>query len=336
MSAASRHRRGAQRLRAAALAWARRMAPVLAALVALTAGLARAHEFRPAVLTLREHAPGTFAFRWQPALDARQQPLRDVAPVFPEHCRVEGHALDCQGRGLGQLAIAGLRRHPVDVVVRVRWRDDRERTVVLHGDRDQAALGDDDRGQGSAGVVATYLALGVEHVLAGFDHVLFVLGLLLLVGWRRRLVWALTGFTLAHSLTLTASTLGVAALPQGPVEACIALSVVLLATELLHERPTLTRRLPGVVALAFGLLHGFGFAGALQEIGVAPDRAWPSLLGFNLGVEAGQLLLIAAAGLLGLAARRLPQPRRWRMGAAYAGGALAAAWTIERTLALLG
>jgi hydrogenase/urease accessory protein HupE len=304
--------------------------------LALAAGIARAHEFRPAVLTLRAQAPGTFAFRWQPAFDARRQPLRDVHPVFPEHCRVEAELLDCQGRGLGELTVAGLRRHPVDVVVRVQWSDDRERTMVLHGDRDRVALGDGSVGQSAAGLLGTYLVLGVEHILVGIDHVLFVLGLVLLVGWRRRLLLAITGFTLAHSMTLAASTLGWAALPQGPVEACIALSIVLLAVELVNERPTLTRRLPGVVAFAFGLLHGFGFAGALQEIGVPPERAWVSLLGFNLGVEAGQLLVIAAAGLVGLVARRLPQPQRWRLAAAYVGGTVAAAWALERSAVLLG
>jgi hypothetical protein len=186
-------------------------------------------------------------------------------------------------------------------------------------------------GQSSLELLGTYLALGVEHILIGIDHVLFVLGLVLLVGWRRRLLLAITGFTLAHSLTLAAT-----ALPQGPVEACIALSIVLLAVELVDERPTLTRRLPGVVAFAFGLLHGFGFAGALQEIGVPPDRAWLSLLGFNLGVEAGQLLIIGAAGLVGLVARRLPHAPRWRLAAAYAGGTVAAAWAIERSVALVG
>jgi hydrogenase/urease accessory protein HupE len=308
---------------------------LLVACLVLWGGLARAHEFRPAVLTLREVTPGTFTFRWQPAFDAQRQPLRDVAPVFPAHCRVQAETLDCQGRGLGEVTVAGLRRHPVDVVVRVQWRDDREHTAVLHGSSDRTTLGDGTVGQSALALLGTYLALGVEHILLGIDHVLFVLGLVLLVGWRRRLLLAITGFTLAHSLTLAASTLGWTALPQAPVEVVIALSIVLLAVELVDERPTLTRRLPGVVAFAFGLLHGFGFAGALQEIGVPPDRAWLSLLGFNLGVEAGQLLVIAAAGLVGLVARRLPRPRTVRCVAAYAGGTVAMAWAIERGLPLV-
>lgn len=304
--------------------------------LALGVNPARAHEFRPAVLSLRQTAPDRFQWRWQPAFDAERKPLAQVHPVFPEHCTARGEQLDCQGRGLGSLRVAGLDRHPVDVVVRVQWSDERRRTEVLHGDRDRVELGDGSVGQSTMALLGTYLALGVEHILVGIDHVLFVLGLLLLVGFRRRLLGAITGFTLAHSLTLAASTLGWAVLPQQPVEVCIALSIVLLAAELLRPRDTLTRRRPGVVAFVFGLLHGFGFAGALQEIGVPPDRAWVALLGFNVGVELGQLGIIAAAGLLGLLARRLPHAGRWRRAAAYAGGTVATVWTFERVVALTG
>ncbi|MCH9684549.1 MAG: HupE/UreJ family protein [Deltaproteobacteria bacterium] len=309
---------------------------VLLVLIAVAARPVAAHEFRPAVLSLRQTDPGQFAWRWQPAFDAQRRPLADVGPVFPEHCTRGPTTLDCGDRGLGEVTVTGLDRHPVDVVVRVRWSDDRRRTVVLHGERSRAQLGDGAVGQSTSALLGTYLALGVEHILIGIDHVLFVLGLLLLVGWRRRLLWAITGFTLAHSITLAASTLGWAALPQGPVEAVIALSIVLLATELVHERPTFTRRLPGVVAFVFGLLHGFGFAGALQEIGVPPDRAWTALLGFNLGVELGQLGIIVVAAAVGWFARSLPHPRRIRLVAAYAGGTVASAWTIERVVAVLG
>jgi hypothetical protein len=294
------------------------------------APVARAHEFRPAVLGVRQLGPGQFAFHWAPAFDAQRRPLPDVHPVFPPHCSVQGPRIDCGDRGLGTVEIAGLDRHPVDVVVRVRWSDDRERTAVLRGDEASMRLDDASVGDTALALLATYLALGVEHILIGIDHVLFVLGLLALVGWHRRLLWAITGFTVAHSITLAASTLGVAALPQAPVEAVIALSIVLLATELVHERDTLTRRLPGVVALAFGLLHGFGFAGALREIGVPPDRSWLALLGFNVGVELGQLMIIAAALAVGLLARRLPHVHRWRLLAIYTGGTVAAMWTIER------
>lgn len=311
---------------------------LLLAVLTLLAGQAAAHEFRPAVLSVRQLEPGRFALRWQPAFDAQRRPLADVHPVFPPHCELtSADRLDCHGLGLGELAVAGLERHPVDVVVRVRWSDAREHTEVLHGAHDRVQLGDGSMGQSTTALLGTYLALGVQHIALGVDHVLFVLGLVLLVGRdRRRLLLAITGFTLAHSLTLAASTLGLAALPQGPVEVCIALSIVLLAVELVHERPTLTRRLPGLVAFAFGLLHGFGFAGALQEIGVAPERAWVSLLGFNLGVELGQLAIVGLAMVMGLLARRLPHPERWRLAVAYAGGTVATAWVIERSAALVG
>jgi hypothetical protein len=294
------------------------------------AGVAHAHEFRPAVLGVRQTGPGQFAWHWAPAFDAERKPLRDVEPVFPSHCTVDGPRLDCGDRGLGAIEIAGLDRHPVDVVVRVRWSDDRERTAVLRGDDARVELDDATVGDTTLALLSTYLALGVEHILIGIDHVLFVLGLLLLVGWHRRLLWAITGFTVAHSITLAASTLDWAALPQAPVEAAIALSIVLLATELVHERDTITRRHPGVVALAFGLLHGFGFAGALREIGVPPDRTFVALLGFNLGVEIGQLMIIAAALGVGLLARHLPHLHRWRLAAIYCGGTVAAMWAIER------
>ncbi|MEM6292803.1 MAG: HupE/UreJ family protein [Myxococcota bacterium] len=305
-------------------------------LVGLTSTSAHAHEFRPGVLTVRETEPGQFVWSWQPPFDDKRQPLIEVQPRFSEHCTVgPPDRLECGGDGLGDVVIEGLRRHPVDTVVRVHWSDGRRVTEVLHGERDRVSLTEDTAGQSDAAIGLTYAVIGVEHILIGIDHVLFVLGLLMLVGWGRRLLWAITGFTLAHSVTLAMSTLGVAALAQGPVEVSIALSIVLLARELTHEHRTLTRRLPGLVAFGFGLLHGFGFAGALQEVGIPPDRAWLALLGFNLGVEAGQLAIILVAAGVGRLARRLPKPERLRLAAAYLGGSVAMAWTIERMVALV-
>ena len=182
-------------------------------------------------------------------------------------------------------------------------------------------------------VIRTYTMLGVEHILLGIDHLLFVFALLLLVPGRRMLIWTITSFTLAHSVTLAAATLGWVRVPQAPVEAVIALSILFVAMEIVHwkqGRPGITRRWPWLVAFTFGLLHGFGFAGALSEIGL-PEHAIPlSLLFFNLGVEAGQLMFIAAVLLLwaGLGRLRFPQ-WAWRVPV-YAIGSLAAFWTIER------
>ena len=182
-------------------------------------------------------------------------------------------------------------------------------------------------------VASTYSLLGIEHILLGFDHLLFVLALLLLVPNMRMLLWTITAFTVAHSLTLAAATLGWADVPQQPVEAVIALSILFVAMEIVHWKqghPGITRRWPWLVAFTFGLLHGFGFAGALNEIGL-PEHAIPlALLFFNLGVEAGQLMFIAAVMLAWALLKRISWPDWvWRVPV-YSIGALAAFWTIER------
>jgi len=179
----------------------------------------------------------------------------------------------------------------------------------------------------------------VHHILIGPDHLLFLIGLLLLGGSVRQLALVVTAFTLAHSLTLALATLGIARMPQAPVEATIALSIVFVAAEIVRRRDRATAGIdPSVVAFAFGLLHGFGFAGALHDVGI-PEGAIPTaLLFFNLGVEAGQLLFIAAALGLAQAVRRLPMtlPRPswgWRV-LPYAIGGVAVFWLLERLGAL--
>jgi hydrogenase/urease accessory protein HupE len=196
-------------------------------------------------------------------------------------------------------------------------------------------------------VASAYLVLGVEHIWTGIDHLLFILALLLLVvGWRR-VVATVTAFTVAHSLTLAAATLGFVRIPQRPVEAAIALSIVFVAAEILHGQqgqPGLTARWPWVVAFTFGLLHGFGFASALHEVGL-PQNAIPiALLFFNVGVEVGQLLFIAAVlavvalGRAALQMFQLPSPDSgafafWRRLPPYAIGSVAMFWVIERIAA---
>jgi hydrogenase/urease accessory protein HupE len=192
--------------------------------------------------------------------------------------------------------------------------------------------------QDSAGVARTYLTLGVEHILAGVDHLLFVLALVLIVSNRRRLLVTITAFTVAHSLTLAAATLGVVRVPQAPVEAVIALSIVFVAAEIIHGiqgQPGLTARAPWVVAFVFGLLHGLGFAGALAEVGL-PSRAIPlALLFFNVGVELGQIIFVAAVwAILALVARASVPRHAWvRALPPYAIGAVAMFWVFERVLA---
>ena len=185
-----------------------------------------------------------------------------------------------------------------------------------------------------AGIAATYLRLGVEHILTGFDHLSFVLGLLLLAPSWRILAATITAFTVAHSLTLAGAALGWVRLPSAPVEAIIALSIVFVAREAWRKaggEKSLTARWPWLLAFGFGLLHGFGFAGALSEIGLPAGDVPLALFTFNLGVELGQLAFVAVAlGLSRLALRRLPR-RPWMVVApAYAIGTLAAFWCIER------
>ena len=199
---------------------------------------------------------------------------------------------------------------------------------------------------GTGEVAVAYLRLGIEHILGGVDHLLFVLALIILVGGWRRVVITVTAFTIAHSITLAAATLGFVNVPARPVEAMIALSIVLVAAEIVNARrgrPSLTARWPWLVAFAFGLLHGFGFAGALSEVGL-PQHAVPlALLFFNLGVEIGQLAFVALVMVLAWGLPRamdgLALPGRdWMrahaaVAAAYLVGALAAYWLIDRTLA---
>ena len=182
-------------------------------------------------------------------------------------------------------------------------------------------------------VAATYLVLGIKHILLGIDHLLFILALLIIVAGWRKLVATVTAFTLAHSITLAAATLGWVHVPQSPVEAVIALSILFVASEIVHwhqGRPGITRSKPWLVAFTFGLLHGFGFAGALAAVGL-PEHAIPlALLFFNLGVEAGQLMFIAAVFLAWSVLRLAPWPHwAWRLPA-YGIGATSAFWVIQR------
>ena len=195
---------------------------------------------------------------------------------------------------------------------------------------------------GAFEVAQTYTVLGIEHILTGFDHLLFVLALLILVQGTRRLVVTITAFTVAHSLTLFAATLGWLNVPGPPVEAVIALSIVFVAGEIVHARqgrPGLTQRRPWIVAFSFGLLHGLGFAGALAEVGLPPLSIPMALLFFNVGVEIGQLIFIAVVlGTLAVARRivrrlKIDVPSWWWRVPPYAIGGIASYWVIERAAA---
>jgi len=281
------------------------------------------------------------------------QPMA-IAVQLPEQCdpRTEGElVLDggayyarwtatCEG-GLegGTLQIAGLERTSTDVLIRFDFADGVTGTHRLTPtDTSFVVPEQPDRLE----VVRTYFSFGVEHILGGIDHLLFVLALLLLVkGWRR-IVATVTAFTLAHSITLVGATLGWVHMPGPPIEAAIALSIAFVAAEILHSRqgrPGLTERYPWIVAFTFGLLHGFGFAGALAEVGLPQNEIPVALFFFNIGVEVGQLLFVAAVFATFWLIRRLTQriavPQvTWASALpAYAIGSLAIFWVLQRTAA---
>jgi hydrogenase/urease accessory protein HupE len=336
----------------------KRLLLLFAVLGALLARPSHADELRPGYLELRQTATDSYDLLFK--IPARGDDLRlaiyvslpegtrDVAAPrisFGDGAYVERRTIHRDGGLAGHaIAIEGLSATSTDVLVRVESRAGAIQTERLSPTRTAFVV---QAAPGPGEVAATYLRLGVEHILFGFDHLLFVLALVILVRDWRRVAMTVTAFTIAHSITLAAATLGVVDVPGPPVEATIALSIVLVAVEILNARrgkPSLTARLPWLAAFCFGLLHGFGFAGALAEVGL-PHHAIPvALLFFNLGVELGQLVFVAAVlsstWLLRRAASRLwATPRvtlafdRLDGAMAYGIGVVAAYWLIERTAA---
>jgi hydrogenase/urease accessory protein HupE len=305
-----------------------------------------AHEVRPAYLQLRETSPGTYEVLWK--VPARGDNLRLALYVelptgtleltrpradFTGGSYLERWAVQrTGGMAGGIIRIAGLSATMTDVLVRLERQDGSTQMARLTPSDPEFVV---QASPSTTQVAATYLKLGVEHILLGVDHLLFVLALLILVRGVRMLIATVTAFTVAHSLTLAGATLGWVHVPGPPVEACIALSILFVAVEIIRvreEQDSLTARRPWLAAFAFGLLHGFGFAGALSEIGV-PEHAVPAaLLFFNVGVELGQILFITAVlALISVATwLRVPAPSwGWRI-APYTIGSAAAFWLMER------
>ncbi len=312
----------------------------LLALLVLLGSAVGAHELSMAEMEVRESSRGEFTWLW--TAGEKRAPAEDLTPVWPEACRAEGNALHCGDAGLqGTLAIQGVGKRYSAAMVKVFWMDGQSRVYTITSGQPSVQLfgaADDERGMGE--IARAYTLLGVEHILSGIDHLLFVIALLFLVGFNRRLLWTISAFTLAHSLTLASSALGWLVLRSPPVEATIALSIVLVAAEALHRRQTLARRWPALVAFLFGLVHGLGFAGALKEIGLPDNHLLAALLTFNVGVEIGQLLTVGAAWLLWRWAGRLsvrwPRLARGRSVVLYGIGSLAAYWSWLRMVAVFG
>ena len=303
------------------------------------------HGLDPASLALRETAPSVFQVRWRAS--ALHLPGADVAPQLPARCRplsttdVESATdnvtlrwtIECGAAGLeGQaISVSDLAAAKINALVSISRLDGEEIQTVLGPRRPSFEV---PARATQIDVVQSYVALGIEHILTGPDHLLFVFGLLLLVSASRLLVQTITAFTLGHSITLSAAALHLANVPPRPIEVLIALSVLTLAVELARDTrdPTLLRRFPWAMALVFGLLHGFGFAGALAEAGLPAGDIPLALVAFNAGIEIGQLAFVGAVLATGaLAARWFPSfAPRTRRTAVYAMGILAAFWCFER------
>ena len=320
-----------------------RMATRIAILVpALALGVcarsANAHSIDSSSLTLTEVADGRFTVNWQTSSPTLTRELRQPA-LYPKQCQFNGSELNCGAAGLaGTIELPWLAGSETRVMVQIEWRTGSRYLRVIDGRTPRLSV----YGTPASGglqylkpIAIDYTRLGVEHILTGFDHLLFVLATTLLVRNGKPLFAAITAFTLAHSLTLAATVLGWLWLPVAPVETCIALSIVLVCSECLRPSNSLAHRAPWLVTFAFGLLHGLGFASSLLAIGL-PEKHIPSaLLFFNLGVELGQIAAIALFVAAGALLTRLSRQRVWlSKSLIYAMGATAAFWSIERGLAM--
>lgn len=300
---------------------------------------------RPAYLEIRETEPETYDLVWK--VPARGDLRLALAVGLPEECVVakplvrrsppgafvDRWSVRCPGGLAGKtIEIQGLSGTLTDALVRVQHLDGSVQVARVFPSEPRLTV---TAAPGGWQVAGTYFRLGVEHILLGIDHLLFVLALLFVARTRWQLLKTITAFTLAHSITLALATLGFVHVPSAPVEAVVALSIVFVAAEILHARrgrPGITARAPWLVAFVFGLLHGFGFAGALREIGLPQAHIPLALFFFNVGVEAGQLLFVGVALLAAWLARPfLPRLPRWvEVVPPYAIGSAAMFWVWER------
>lgn len=310
---------------------------------------AAADDIRPAYLQLSENAPDRFQVLWKvPArgqanrlsLDVRFDPqTRELTvPVdgYIGSAHLQRWSIERKGGLTGlPIQIVGLEKIASEVLLRIEYLDGRTSVNRLTPDAPTFIV---TAPPGMIQTIRTYFSLGVEHILIGFDHLLFVMVLMMLVPNLRKLVWTITAFTIAHSITLSLAALSVIQVPVPPVEACIALSIVFVSTEIIRSQrgnPGIAEQRPWLVAFIFGLLHGLGFASALDRIGLPQTDIPAALLFFNLGVEAGQLAFVATILMLGGFIMQYLKvgPTMIRGVPAYVAGSLAAFWTLERTIA---
>lgn len=318
----------------------------------VTASVARAHEARPAYLEIKETTSGQYSILWRtPMLAGMRLPVRMQLPSDTKEMRdpsvqeladsiVERHWIDAGTNGLAgkRIDFLGLQGTITDVVVRVEMIDGRKWTTIAHPSQPWVELA---ANQSTWGVMGTYIVQGIRHILFGADHMLFVLGLLLIVKDRWMLLKTVTAFTVAHSITLAIATLGYAEIPVLPLNAAIALSILFLGPEIVRSwrgETSFTIRHPWVVAFAFGLLHGFGFASALTSAGLPRHELPLALVSFNVGVELGQLGFIGLILALERSFRILEVrwPRWVEALPGYTVGSLGAFWTVQRVVLLFG
>ncbi len=321
---------------------------LLAILLLVPALQAEAHRFAPSLLRLFEVADNEYQVIWKtPAQRVSQVPL---VPRFPAQCRggtdnpgslegtgvISSWRLACDASLVGEtLAVSGLGENSASVLLSIETRDGLYYQSLLNSDQPSFTVPAEPT---ALEVMREYTWLGAEHIWGGIDHLLFVFGLLLLVGWGKRLIWTVTAFTVGHSITLSLVTLGFFEYPVALVEFLIALSIFMLALDLARpDDKGLFRRYPWWLAGGFGLLHGMGFAGALAEVGLPQSELPLALLFFNIGIELGQLAFIAVVAAIGAALMRLPAAEipAWRTVPVYVLGSLSAMWCIERALEVI-
>jgi len=303
-------------------------------------------EIRPAYLEVTENKQNIFSLLLKvPAKGSKKLDIKvklprsctNITPLsthFVNNAHLERWSVECVEGLVGKtLAFQGLTRTSTDLLLRLELLNGTSQSILLTPTKTSYQIPQE---ASSLQIVKTYTWLGITHILMGFDHLLFVFALLLIVKNMRRLLWTITAFTLAHSITMAGATLGFIYIPQQPVEAMIALSILFLAMEIVHEsqgKVGLTSRYPWLIAFIFGLLHGFGFAGALAEIGLPQQAITLALIFFNIGVELGQLVFVTAVVLIGLALQRLRHPyvlQKVEMVVVYSIGGLSSFWVFER------
>lgn len=309
---------------------------------------AAADELRPGYMAFTQHSATDWSLAWK--LPMRGGLTPQSSPLLPKGCAlgetpqrmIAGGAVEtraqvrCTGNVAGgEIGMSAMAASQTDILVRVAPLGRPVQALRLTADQPTATIA---AKPGRWQVAKTYFIIGVEHILFGYDHLLFVVSLVLLLSGFWTIAKAVTAFTVAHSITLIGTTMGLMGLPQAPVEAVIALSIMFLAEEIVKKgpgAPRLSQRLPWLVAFIFGLLHGFGFAGALREVGLPESDVPTALLTFNLGVEAGQLLIVFAAMLVVEMLRRFAGSANQPVikFATYAIGITASFWFIERIIA---